>query len=240
MIRIAICDDEKNIREQLKSFCRRLEQELPQSIEILEFSSASTLLESSLVEVDILLLDIKMDDLDGLTAAERIRKIVPDLCILFITSMVQYAIFGYRVRAFSFLPKPVFYQRFRQELLAAICQLGKRDTRYLVVPGAEKGTQIKIDLKEVLFFEVRNHFITIHMQNECVEYRGQMKTLQAQLGAQSGFFRCHAAYMVNYRHIKRIDTAELQLTNGAHVPVSKQRRKEFLAALTDYAGGQIV
>lgn len=240
MIRVAICDDEASMREQLRLYCTKLAKELDTCVETLEFSTATALIESSLAQVDILLLDIKMGEVDGLTAAEHIRKIAPDLCIIFITSMVQYAIFGYQVRAFSFLPKPVGYPKFRQELLAAIHQLEQRSGHYLMVPGVKKGTQVKLDLNQVLYFEVCNHAISIHTESGCIEYRGQLKTLQAQLGDQSGFFRCHTSYLVNYRYIQRIDLTSLTLTNAQQIPISKQKRKEFLTALTDYAGRQML
>lgn len=65
-----------------------------------------------------------------------------------------------------------------------------------------------------------------------------MKDLEEQLSAY-GFFRCHASYLVNCSHIARIEPEALLLNNGDRVPVSQHRRKEFLAALSQYMGKRI-
>ena len=65
---------------------------------------------------DIILMDIEMRFMDGMTAAEKIREHDSEVVIIFITNMPQYAIKGYRVDALDYVLKPVSYFAFSQRI----------------------------------------------------------------------------------------------------------------------------
>ena len=54
---------------------------------------------------DIIFLDINMDEIDGLTIAERIREKYEEVPIVLVTAFINYALDGYKVRASRFLVK---------------------------------------------------------------------------------------------------------------------------------------
>ena len=60
-------------------------------------------------QFDIILMDIEMRFMDGMSAAEEIRQMDKDVVIIFITNMPQYAIRGYAVEALDYMLKPVSY-----------------------------------------------------------------------------------------------------------------------------------
>ena len=80
---------------------------------------------------DIILLDIQMEDVDGMTAAKRIRQVDDQVVLVFITSSPQFAIKGYEVDATSYLLKPLPWFAFEQELTRAIATVRKRKNRTL-------------------------------------------------------------------------------------------------------------
>ena len=77
-------------------------------------------------QYDIILLDIQMKHLDGMTAAEKIRMVDPDVVIIFITSTVQYAVQGYAVDALGYVLKPVLYPAFAKLMEKAIVRVKAR------------------------------------------------------------------------------------------------------------------
>ena len=127
MFRIAICDDEKSCRDVLHRTLIRYAQEKAEEFEILLFESADRLLVEYPRDLDLLFLDIAMDGVDGMAAAREIRKHDTQVCIIFITTMVQYAIDGYAVKACGFIRKPVSEAELKQITEAVIARLsGKR------------------------------------------------------------------------------------------------------------------
>ena len=101
-MRIAICDDEKIFRDQIKKY-------------ILEVSSDSSIdeytcgddLAGSESNYDIIFLDIEMPGISGIETAEKLRENGSDADIIFLTSHVEFVYEAFKVRAFRFLQKPI-------------------------------------------------------------------------------------------------------------------------------------
>ncbi len=74
MIRIAIVDDDAGSVSQLKEYLLRYQNERNEMFSILTFSDGDEIVENYKAEYDIILLDIEMRFMDGMTAAQLIRK----------------------------------------------------------------------------------------------------------------------------------------------------------------------
>lgn len=237
MLNFVICDDESAVRCQLVSYLRRLEGELDISLNIIEFSSGVDLLDNYPLQTDILFLDIRMNLLDGVETAHRIRRFSPEVCIIFITSMVQYALSCYKVHAFSFIQKPIQYGEFRCEVLAALHNM-RRTEHMVLVTDSSDGTQYPLRIHDILYIEVQNHNSTLHLKDRTITTRQKLKKLEEDL-AEHGFARSHVSYLVNLRQIYSVEITQLHMKNHDIIPISKQRRKAFLTALTDFVGAML-
>ena len=80
-----------------------------------------------------ILMDIEMKLMDGMTAAEEIRRLDQDVVIMFITNMTNYAIRGYQVDALDYVLKPVSYFAFSQKLGRAIGKMKKTSTKIISI-----------------------------------------------------------------------------------------------------------
>lgn len=238
MYRIVVCDDEDNIRERLKAYLQCIAIEENIEYELLEFSSADDLLNNYPADIDLLLLDIYMEGTDGMDAAKKIRTFDTEVCIIFITTMYQRAIDGYAVRAFGFIRKPVSYAEIKHEFKCAIKQMDRRKEQEQYIAIHIAGSIQQLPLSHISYCEVRNHNVLICMNGKVTTYRYSMKELMKQL-IPYGFLRCHSSYLVNIRHIRSVESAQVVLKDGTSVPISQRRKKEFLAAFTDYIGEQI-
>lgn len=199
------------------------------------FDSATSLLKNYRADFDILFLDISMQGLNGMEAAREIRRQDERVCIIFVTSMQQYAIQGYGVRAFGFITKPMNYQELSMELDCALRSIDTarlRDTSVTL----RNGTQMdRLIISEILYCEVHNHTVEVHLYDSVRTYRYSMKELELML-ERYGFFRPHSAYLVNHAAIAQVLGTRLILKNGAELPIAQQKRKAFLAQLTQYLG----
>src|SRR5690625_2406990 len=103
MIRIAVVEDEDHYREQLVEYLRRFEQDKRVNLEIETYSDGDGIVENYKGQFDIILLDVQMKFMDGMSAAEEIRKMDAEVVIIFITNMPQFAINGYAVDALDYI-----------------------------------------------------------------------------------------------------------------------------------------
>ena len=75
-------------------------------------------------------MDIEMKFVNGMSAAEEIRKVDSEVTIIFITNTPQYAVRGYEVGALDYILKPVPYFTFSQKLNRAVQKIKKRSKMY--------------------------------------------------------------------------------------------------------------
>ena len=126
MTRIAIVEDEAAVREQLAGYVQRYIRQYGTPFEVTEFADGMEILEDYRPQFDIIFLDIEMPELGGMDAAERIRTVDPDVVLVFVTNMAQYAIRGYEVDALDFVLKPVNYYQFSTKLARALQRVQRR------------------------------------------------------------------------------------------------------------------
>ena len=230
MIKIAIVEDEQVYIDQLTSYMEKFKAESGNDISIEIFRDGDEIVEKYSADYDIILMDIEMQFMDGMTAAEKIREMDTEVIIMFITNMTQYAIRGYEVDALDYMVKPVEYFSFSQKLLRAIGKLGKSEGHYITVP-VEGGMQ-KICVEDIYFIESFGHKIVYRTKAGEFESRGTMKDLEDALKGY-GFYRSAKSYLVNLKYVDGMKNGSC-IINGAELQVSRQKRKEFMEALLSY------
>ena len=236
MWNIAICDDEENVCLQLRSDLKQIEQKIGCRFSVLEFHSAEDLLENISDNRDILLLDIKMGDISGIEAARSLRAINNDICIIFITNMIQYAIEGYEVHAFGFLKKPLDRAQLEWFLTDAIQKLEQKRNNKV---NPRIGGEIKrIATDSIIYIEVFSHQVNMHTKSGVICPTMTLTELETLLNTFA-FFRCHKSYLINLHHVSRILDGKIIMTNGDTVFLSRRRAKEFLAEFAQFAGGTL-
>lgn len=234
MIRIAIVEDDPQHLHALVTHIRRYEADKSIVFDIASFEDGSFLVADYQPIYDIIMLDIETPRLDGMTAARLIREVDKSVVLLFVTASPQYAVSGYEVSAMSYLLKPVPFFALSRELDRGLDLIGRRERRFVVVVDA--GDRHRVDLTEVLFFESVRHRLIVHEASRTLTTTGSLKAMEEEV-AEFGFFRCNAPYLVNLRHVTAVRQGTCELTDGRLLPVSRPRRKDFLAALSGYVSG---
>lgn len=232
MIGIAIVEDEAEYAAQLQEFLHRYARESGQEFQIVMFSDGDEIVENYKAQYDIILLDVEMKYMDGMTAAEEIRKVDPEVVIIFITNMAQYAIRGYAVDALDYVLKPVSYFAFSQRLNRAISRMKKRAKRYMAV--AIKGGTQKLDIDQIYYVESQGHNLIYYTGQGQHTSLGKMKDAEEKLEPM-GFFRCNKGYLVNLAHVQAVQDG-CAVVNGTKLLISRARKNDFMEALADYMG----
>ncbi len=205
------------------------------TFEIFSFPDGEALLKEYPGRLDLLLLDIAMPKVDGLTAARRIRRDDPDVVLLFISSVTQYAVQGYSVEALDFIVKPVSYMGLKIRLDRALARIRQSRPRMIEVRNADG--LFKLSAMDILYVETFRHRIVIHTRERALPAEKSMQSFEKELSGLP-FFRCHTSFLVNLRFVDKISGSDLFIGDQA-ISISRYRRRELLEAWAAYLGDGI-
>lgn len=219
-LRIAICDDEPVVLDYLSALVGRWAERRGEPVLADCFPSAQALWFEWEEKrwFDLFLLDIQMQGLDGVSFAHQIREAGDQSAIVFITGTAEFAAEGYDVSALHYLLKPVDEVKLFVCLDKAAAQL-RRAPRQLLLPVA--GVQTRFCADDIVYAEAFAHSVCIHTKERAEQAQASIGALERELCGEP-FIRCHRSYLVNLRHIRRIDKAELTLDSGEKLPVSRR------------------
>ena len=230
---IAVVEDSAQDRAVLDSYLEKYQQEKNCHFQITHFSDGDEIALGYKGGYDLILMDIEMTFMDGMSAAEEIRRADPEVLIIFITNSPQYAIKGYAVDALDYVLKPVSYYAFSQRLGRAVERVARRARHFLQINA--HGTAHKLDTSAIYWIENCGHDLIFHTAEGEVTAPGSMTETEEKL-AQDSYFRVNKGCLVNLEHVDRMD-GEDAIVHGDRVPLARARRKAFLDALNDYING---
>ena len=230
MIQIAIVEDESVYARLLEEYIHRYEEETLRQFRIRHYKDGAEIAENYSGGFDIILMDIQMEAMDGMTAAEKIRKRDPEVLIIFITNRTDYAVRGYEVDALDYVVKPVEYFSFSQKLDRAVSRLNKGRNFHIMIHA--DGGMYKLTVSQILFVESERH--NLHFHTETGELVSRMNISEAEeLLKGFGFFRCGKGYIINLDKIDSFSDGICRI-GSYNVPVSRSKKKEFMNVLADH------
>ena len=230
LIHVAIVEDEPLFVQQLKEYIGRYEKDRGRRIKITTFADGEDITDDYRGGYDIILMDIQMRFMDGMTAAEKIRTLDHEVIIMFITNMIQYAVRGYEVDAMDYVVKPVEYFAFSQKLDKAIGRMKKAVQTYISVP-TEDGLQ-KLAVSDIYYIESQGHNACYRTARGEFLSRITLKELEDSMSGY-GFFRCGKGYLINMKHVDGISGNDCIIC-GERIPVIRNKKKEFMEMLIQY------
>lgn len=231
-IRVAIVDDDIKSVNILKDYIANYTLKFCMNFDISVYSDGDEITLNYEPLFDIIFMDIEMKLLDGMSAAEYIRKLDKEVIIIFITNMSQYAIKGYLVDALSFLLKPVPYFAFEQQLKKAVELIKKRTKNYYFIP-TDTGIA-RIDNNDILYIESMGHKLILYTVDKEYAFTETMKDAEKKL-KEYNFFRCNNGYLVNLSKVTGIKDNNA-IVGGHILLISRPRKKAFMEALTKFYG----
>lgn len=233
MIRIAIAEDDPQCFAQLERYVSDYGKETGRAFHITHYDNGEDLVERYQPEFDLILLDVDMPFVDGMTAAGHIRKIDPEVVIVFVTNLAQYAIQGYSVNALDYILKPVTYFSFAQRLGRALQYVKKREDSCLIV--SVKGGTVKLEVDGIFYIERLGRQLMFHTRSGIHASTATLQQVEEALEGR-GFARCNKGYLVNLAYVDGIQDG-CAVVRGNKLLISRGRRGPFLEALADHVGG---
>ena len=215
--KIAICDDCAADRQYISDLVSRWAANTAHNVQISLFSSGENFLFCYAEEndFDILLLDIEMDQIDGVTMAKQLRKDNDTLQIIFITGYSDYISEGYEVAALHYLMKPVKEEKLSSVLDRAVEKLAKNER---ILNFELNSEMIRIPVYQIRYADVYGNYVTIHT-SEALKIKMTLGELEKELDER--FYRAGRSVIVNLTLISRVTKTDIRLNDGTSIPLPR-------------------
>jgi two-component system, LytTR family, response regulator AlgR len=236
--RILIADDEAPARARLRDLLDECREQFPLAI-VDEARTGREALESlNREKIDVVLLDIRMPEMDGMEAARHIAGMAQPPAIIFTTAFDAYAIKAFEVNAIDYLLKPIRQAR----LLAALqkTRAGPPVSRQALEAAAnqprrhlsvhERGKIHLVAIGQVLYLRAELKYVTVRTADREFLVEESLTRLEEEFADE--FVRIHRNCLVARAAIagfeRNADEAEsgwavVIKATGEKLPVSRRQ-----------------
>ena len=232
--RVAIVDDSTTDAEFVHDILNNWADQRQLNVQTEVFPSAEAFLfrYAEDKDWDILLLDIEMGAMDGVTMAKRVRQNNETVQIVFITGFGEFIAEGYEVSALHYLMKPVKQDKLFSVLERAVSAIQKTERIILLPVGGE---MLRLPVSQIQYVEAFSHTVTIMTATDTLQIKMPISEIVKMLGG--GFVRCHRSYLVGLKFIARLSKTEVILDSGKTIPLSRSAAPLVHKAFVSYYTG---
>ena len=215
--KIAICDDSAGDREYITALTRQWAERSGYLLKLSQFASAEHFLfeYSDKSDYDILLLDIEMGEIDGVSLAKHLRRENETLQIIFVTGYSDYISEGYEVAALNYLMKPVKEDKLLAVLDRAADRLHKAERVLTLELGGEI---VRVPLRRIRYIDVCLNYATVHAQKD---YTVKKPLGEIAAALDERFYRVGRSAIVNLTYVSRVTKTDIFLNDGVAVPLPR-------------------
>lgn len=215
--KIAICDDSDADRQYVLNMVQRWAAGAGYTVHADTFASAESFLfhYAGESDYDILLLDIEMGDMDGVSMAKLLRRDNDTVQIAFLTGYSDYISEGYEVDALHYLMKPVKEEKLFGVLNRAAEKLAKNEKVLAFETGGE---MVRIPIYQIRYADVLGNYVTLHALSD-VTVKMTLGSLEELLDER--FYRVGRSAIVNLTQISRVTRKEIKLSDGTAIPLPR-------------------
>ena len=227
IMRIAICDDDKQLRKDLRHLIEVQLDLMAFTYEIEEYESGNALLEHiDKKEPDILFLDIEMPGMGGMDTAKALRKLEKKMLIIFITAYPDYVFQGYEVHAFHYILKPYDKTKLKEVLEGAVRELDSQEELFYTIQ--QKSGTLRLSLQEISYFKSdKRNVCAVQKNGEQISFYEKLDNVESEL--PDFFQRIHNRYLVNMNCISKLESASC-ICGGEELPVSRTYKQPLAVA----------
>ena len=232
-MKIAICDDQKIMRELLKTQLEKYAQKKKLCFVYNEYDNGFEMIKNA-IDNDLIFMDYQMDKIDGIQTAKELRKKKIETPIIFLTSFPDVVFDVFEVKAYRFLTKPINEQQLTNALDSLIEEFAEEN--FLVIK-TDDGIK-RININDIICAEAVDKYCYISTTSGTVLYKKTLSVLEEQLPSNL-FFRSHRTYLVGYSHILSHTNTEILLDSKEKALISKTKasafKKNFLEYIKNYS-----
>lgn len=229
MIQIAICDDERTSRVEIRKYCQKYCGERGLEYHCSEYASGEELLRADMAE--ILLLDVEMEGMDGIEVKDLLQKQRVDTRILFISSHEEVIPEAFGRQVYGFLKKPLDYVQFEKKMSVMMENLAEQSVSVL---HEAMGDIKKIPVNKIQYIQANGKYSRIFLEGgEGYIFSDKSISRWKEELTPCDFGMSHRSYLVNYYYVKKVQES-VALGGDLYIPLSRRMEKEFRDSYRKY------
>lgn len=213
---VLICDDEPLATERLARLVTQLGHQVvatashgEQAIELADEH-----------QPDVVLLDIQMPEMDGLSCAQHLRELDPMPAIVFCTAYDEHALDAFKSQAEGYLLKPVMQQELQQVLdhltkltQAQLSHIKQKENmeelnikRHQITAKTYRGVEL-VPVENIYYFLADQKYVTVRHKNGSVLIDETLKDLEHEFADQ--FIRIHRNALVSIHYLEGLEVINI-------------------------------
>ena len=225
MIKIAVCDDNIMFVDKIYNLIVKYSSNNNLKINIFTFADSEELINSCKYRLyNIVFLDVEMKPFDGIKTGENLRLLFPDVILVYVSSYINYAVQGYKVKAFRYILKNNIEDVFDEEFSNILSEY-KDENDYFVYK--KNGENIKVSYKEILYLISDGRKVTIKtINNKEHSFYSTLDSLEKEF-EEKNFLRVQQSYIVNIKYAVKLSDYKIYLNNKMVINTSRRNFKEL-------------
>ena len=229
MFSIIICDANQEQREELQHYLEDVCKELEILSKFIHFETGEQLLNSYTLDIDLVVLDIHLQGMDGMQTARRLREVDGDVDIIFISESRSYMQEGYEVGAKRYLTRPIHKDDLKKQIKQCIKEKLMKKEEYIWIKSGYSA--YKIPVHNILYAETYGRKVNIHTKNKMYDTHISLAEIEGLINEKQ-FFRCHRGYLINLQYVEGIEKEHV-IIKEERIPISRFKIKPLKQMLLE-------
>lgn len=233
MIRIALVDDNKEFLELTFHLLQESFLQNERLCEIETFNDPVALMYE--IEerdfYDICFLDIEMPQMNGIELAKKIRERKRRTIIVFLTAHPEFVRTGYEVKALDYLFKERIDKELPNLMGRLLAEVDEREKRIYIIETNSKLE--KIYYEEIIYVYKSGQYAKFVLQDKELQDRKALKEVLEKLNSKE-FIAVERGFIVNIEHIRKVDSRDVEMTDGTVIRVSRERIGELKQRMQEH------
>jgi two-component system, LytTR family, response regulator AlgR len=221
-LRVVIVDDEAPARSRMRDLLAECEGAMAVTIAGEAASGRAALDLLSCEAADVVLLDVRMPEMDGIELAQHLMRLDHPPAVVFTTAYDDYAIRAFEVNAVDYLLKPIRLERLKEALVRAngvrprpdaLRNLARAPRTHL--SAQERGRIHLIPIAEVIYLKAELKYVSVRTAEREYLIEESLTRLEQEYGER--FVRVHRNCLVARAAVRGFERAEMDGESGWEV-----------------------
>ena len=223
MLKIAVLDDQELYVNKIDEITKKAMLELGIGYELFKYTSTEEFLYDlgEDIKCDIYLVDVELQTTSGLEVARKIREKYYDSVIIYVTNYIEYAVEGYEVNAYRYIPKTILEEKLPEAYAAVYVNIESKKKNFYIIENNHRMERIAYE--DIFYVKKDQKYILIVHRHGVSRERKTIAEFIECVQMFDTFVVVDRSYVVNAFHIMSLKNQEIVLRNGEIIPVSRPK-----------------